>query len=48
VQVAVSTAHNPVESGSWLPVHGIPEACWWHVTGCRVPAAAGRARRNAS
>src|SRR5918992_5733673 len=24
-----------------------PRACWWHVTGCRVPADAGRARRNA-
>jgi hypothetical protein len=25
VHPAVSTAHNPVESGSWLPVHGIRE-----------------------
>jgi hypothetical protein len=25
-----------------------PEACWWHVTGCRVPAAAGGARQNPS
>src|SRR5690349_3772788 len=23
-----------------------PRACWWHVTGCRVPAAAGGARQN--
>ena len=22
-----------------------PRACWWHVTGCRVPAGAGRRRR---
>jgi len=21
-----------------------PEACWWHVTGCRVPAGAGQRR----
>ena len=25
-----------------------PRACWLHVTGCRVPADAGRARRNAA
>ena len=25
-----------------------PQACWWHVTGCRVPADAGRARRRTS
>ena len=24
-----------------------PQACWWHVTGCRVPAGADRRRRRA-